>query len=606
MWPNSPYAVPVSSFQRPVPLVLVDPCDDPAITVRINRQWVPYVLGALKQLVLQTTWDTNDPEALWLVQQRAMALLSCVVTAFNEPGCDCGCHKYTLSTDFITWEPNNPYLTPNLVPTGYRFPPWYVVGSTIPFTGLQEGDVITDLLHGPIVEPVSSGFPRFRTHVTGTGTVEVTFVRFPTAGIALITVDDNPATAVWVDLHISLASGIGSAFAEMIVPIEITTGGDHHIDISMIYSITEEPPFVHFGGGIRQIALCGFGETPSTAPITVIEDDYQMAICEQLRYQDGKLQGLCCGQWVDIDGQDSGSVAPGVSQPTDVPRPAVGDSACFTVLLQANSQWLLPFAVNNGDQITISEVKGAWWDGAVGPWYCPDGTPYVLGQCIGSQGHVSGDPDATDYHMQVIAKIGSVYYPASGGTFTVSGLTGPSQMILQANDSPLNDNAGSVTLKLCITSGGTPPDVPACYGYDFTLTDGGWGPYNEASCDEAIYTPGVGFGHGACREEYVAIWLHGFAPSHITKVTVNLDTPMTGSTKRVELITNVGLGDRQVFDNLPVTGTTTEFDIDVTGVVNFYVLLSNTDSTPSDVNPSSIVSVIIEGSSPLPFGPSNC
>jgi len=78
MFTDSLFAVPRGSFQRPVPLVLVDPCDMPDVTISVRHEWIPYMLGALKQLVLQATWDTDDPDALNLVQQRAMTLLSCV------------------------------------------------------------------------------------------------------------------------------------------------------------------------------------------------------------------------------------------------------------------------------------------------------------------------------------------------------------------------------------------------------------------------------------------------------------------------------------------------------------------------------------------------
>lgn len=81
MWPDSAFARPVSSYERPVALVLVDPCDQPDLTVSFRSEWLPYILGSLKQLVLQTTWKTTDPDQLWLVQQRAMDLLNCFMQA---------------------------------------------------------------------------------------------------------------------------------------------------------------------------------------------------------------------------------------------------------------------------------------------------------------------------------------------------------------------------------------------------------------------------------------------------------------------------------------------------------------------------------------------
>jgi hypothetical protein len=76
MWPDSDFPRPVSSFEQPVPLVGVDPDAEPAVSVSFNAKWLPYVVGALKQLVLQSTWRTDDPEKWGLEQFRAMTLLS--------------------------------------------------------------------------------------------------------------------------------------------------------------------------------------------------------------------------------------------------------------------------------------------------------------------------------------------------------------------------------------------------------------------------------------------------------------------------------------------------------------------------------------------------
>lgn len=76
MFADSPYAVPVGSFQRPVPVPSVPATDGTVRYMAINCEWLPYVVGALKQLVLQSTWDTNDPDELTKVQGWAMDLIS--------------------------------------------------------------------------------------------------------------------------------------------------------------------------------------------------------------------------------------------------------------------------------------------------------------------------------------------------------------------------------------------------------------------------------------------------------------------------------------------------------------------------------------------------
>lgn len=74
MFPDSPYAHPVGSFPAPVSIVDVDPDADPLVKICVNREWIPYIAGALKQLLLQSTWHTNDPNVLWLQQERVFNL----------------------------------------------------------------------------------------------------------------------------------------------------------------------------------------------------------------------------------------------------------------------------------------------------------------------------------------------------------------------------------------------------------------------------------------------------------------------------------------------------------------------------------------------------
>jgi hypothetical protein len=81
MWPDSSFATPVSSFQRPVPLVSINPDASPLVCVKFNAYWLPYIIGSLKQLLLQTTWATSDPDTLNLEQGRAFNLIEIFASA---------------------------------------------------------------------------------------------------------------------------------------------------------------------------------------------------------------------------------------------------------------------------------------------------------------------------------------------------------------------------------------------------------------------------------------------------------------------------------------------------------------------------------------------
>ena len=85
MFLDSGFAPPVPAFPFPVALVNTDPDAEPLVSVCFNKQWLPYVVTCLYQLVLQATWDTSDPDALNLVQARAMTLISMFIQGCNPP-----------------------------------------------------------------------------------------------------------------------------------------------------------------------------------------------------------------------------------------------------------------------------------------------------------------------------------------------------------------------------------------------------------------------------------------------------------------------------------------------------------------------------------------
>jgi len=76
MFPDSPFATAVGSFQSAVLPPSVDPDATPTKSFDISCEWLPFIRGALQQLVLQSTWKTDDPAVLLLAQQRAMTLIA--------------------------------------------------------------------------------------------------------------------------------------------------------------------------------------------------------------------------------------------------------------------------------------------------------------------------------------------------------------------------------------------------------------------------------------------------------------------------------------------------------------------------------------------------
>jgi len=284
MWPNGDFASPVGSFQEPVPVPSVDPLTGDCAIIRINPAWLPYIRGALSQLWLQTTWDT-DAAGLLIVQQQVTNL----IFAFND---------------------------------------------------LQKGD-------------------------------------------------------------------------------------------------------------------CN-----GTIPEAIAESEFELSICEQLRYEGGKLQGLCCGVWEDIPGQASqGNVTttqPGAGSPLPAPNGGT-DQYCGAM---GATEWLLPVPVSSGDTLLFSQLGGAWKDSS-DPlvWECPNGWNYALGDCFERSPRGSPDPLPTALHMQIIALIAGNYYDVlqidSSGTptqFTVPSGIANENVVLLANINDIARVNGEVSFCVDVTN----------------------------------------------------------------------------------------------------------------------------------------------------------
>lgn len=124
--------------------------------------------------------------------------------------------------------------------------------------------------------------------------------------------------------------------------------------------------------------------------------------------------------------------------------PAPDECKTFHVTISGDGIWKLPFPVDNDYTIAFSNFKGGWTQDGLA-WVCPDGTPYVLGGCVGNP--VVADetfplPDANV--MQVIGRYGEQYFDPFDGTLTVTGLENPVDVVFQANDIDRSDNAGTV------------------------------------------------------------------------------------------------------------------------------------------------------------------
>lgn len=192
---------------------------------------------------------------------------------------------------------------------------------------------------------------------------------------------------------------------------------------------------------------------------------------------------------------DLSKCIPAGSQPgSGSPQPAPGGGQqCYHASFEGSNKWLLPYQVNAGDIITISNVHGAATDGTVS-WFCPNGQAYFLGSCSGSTSTASGDPLNTKPHMELIAEIAGTFYEAYNAAITVPGGVSSANVVFQLNDSNLADNYGNITFDVCVTNNGA---ATWSHTFNFLMNDGSWIPFDAPTNTYATYTPGTGWVTGS-------------------------------------------------------------------------------------------------------------
>lgn len=108
MFPDRANPPTTSSFQFPVAPPPDDAPGDPFQTVQIPCKWLPYVRGALMQLLVQATWKTDD----WTtVQNRVFNLIGAFQECGGGPPFEC---DYDFSTGPSGWQPS---ISPPWIPT---------------------------------------------------------------------------------------------------------------------------------------------------------------------------------------------------------------------------------------------------------------------------------------------------------------------------------------------------------------------------------------------------------------------------------------------------------------------------------------------------------
>lgn len=179
-----------------------------------------------------------------------------------------------------------------------------------------------------------------------------------------------------------------------------------------------------------------------------------------------------CANEVIEERIDDGTLAPGGQQPPQEPVP--GQCYTYHVKLDGNSRWISPVPVETGDVITVTDAKGAWYNGAaypLGPWNCPDGLIYAGGICGGAPTIIGTNPAPTLGAMRLIGNIPGEtpdeFFDMYNQSHSVT-VSSPAPFYLMPNDESLEDNQGSITFTVEICKS------LWCYNFDFSVDNGAW------------------------------------------------------------------------------------------------------------------------------------
>ena len=178
---------------------------------------------------------------------------------------------------------------------------------------------------------------------------------------------------------------------------------------------------------------------------------------------------------------------PGSGEGPTPPKPGGNVQDCYLVM--ANQVWPFPAAVNGGDTLEVVDANGSASDsGGLANWFCPDGTPFAFGKCVGVGGPLSGDPAPSLNHMRLVWNFNGTFVDAMGGAVTVPG-TGPVLVGLQVNDSDITNDPGSFTVCVKWTSNAVETFT---HTFDLETDPGAWVNYPGDSPDTMQWTPGQG------------------------------------------------------------------------------------------------------------------
>lgn len=268
----------MGKWQSNLPAVL-NPPGDMCVRVYIpnHPDYIKLFVRAIRMLEVNRMYarDENLSAKIVVEQWRNRTVTPLIEALATGTGLcedlDGECLAYPPFANFISYFPQNPYTEPDLVPPGFLVPPFYVNGKDAEHTlpNYEPGDVIVNIA-AINLEPSwdLDNTPRLELCLEGSGVCEIHFLNIVQGGVAIVSLD-NP-----VDLGDILAGIIGDGIEvidlnqdivalppetteEIIIEVEVPTEEEHILYIYFLPTVNDSLIPLAFGGGIREISLCG-------------------------------------------------------------------------------------------------------------------------------------------------------------------------------------------------------------------------------------------------------------------------------------------------------------------------------------------------------------
>jgi hypothetical protein len=249
--------------------------DEPVRYFKANEQWCAIIFGWLDWLEDVAGWRDAENE----LYQGIQAILT-FEEGIQPPTLpsEGDCLNYLPSASFFDFYPQNPYNQPNYTPPDYLVPPFFV-NSDFEFPealGYQATDIMLNSAAFTIdpIDIATLNFPRMVISVQGSGEIEIDFLAVQNGGYVVVKIGSMP--------------NIGDIIVEQVVDTgvriidlnndKLSIPPEANVVQNSEFNIVAEPDAIteiycvfvprlddsliplNFGGGIRAIQLCGFGQ----------------------------------------------------------------------------------------------------------------------------------------------------------------------------------------------------------------------------------------------------------------------------------------------------------------------------------------------------------